>query len=149
METLRKADEGLVLVLERVESTLDQVTREGIFPHAAPSATGIWAGTREGMWTSGFWAGLLWQRAALTGRAEDVATATGWTRRLSPHLNHLTHDIGFVFSSSAVLGWEIGQASECRDLALQAADRLAGMLNPAVGVIPVGEAWMTSPSIAW
>jgi unsaturated chondroitin disaccharide hydrolase len=138
MGTTRTPDEGLTLVLERVESTLDQVARQGIFPHAAPSATGIWEGTREGMWTSGFWAGLLWQRAAQTGRAEDAATATGWTRRLSPHLNHQTHDIGFVFSSSAALGWEIAHVPECRDLALQAADRLAGMANPAVGMIPVG-----------
>jgi len=138
MEKIRTPDEGLALVLERVESTLDQATRQDIFPHAAPSATGVWEGTREGMWTSGFWAGLLWQRATVTHRPEDIATATGWTRRLSPHLNHQTHDIGFVFSSSAVLGWEIGRVPECRDLALQAADRLVGIANPSVGVIPVG-----------
>jgi unsaturated chondroitin disaccharide hydrolase len=138
METLRKPDEALALVLQRVESTLEQVAREDIFPHAAPSSTGIWEGTREGMWTSGFWAGLLWQRAALTGKADDAATATTWTLRLSPHLDTLTHDIGFIFSSSAVLGWEIGRVPACRDLALRAADRLAGMVNPAVGVIPVG-----------
>jgi unsaturated chondroitin disaccharide hydrolase len=138
METMRTPDEGLALVLERVESTLDQVAPQDIFPHAAPSATGIWEGAREGKWTSGFWTGLLWQRAALTGKETDAATATGWTWRLSPHLNHQTHDIGFVFSSSAVLGWEIAGVPECRDLALQAADRLAGMVNPAAGVIPVG-----------
>jgi unsaturated chondroitin disaccharide hydrolase len=134
----RTPEEALALVCERVESTLSQVVREDIFPHAAPSATGVWEGTREGMWTSGFWAGLLWQRAALTGKAEDAAAATAWTLRLSPHLDHQTHDIGFVFSNSAVLGWEIGKDPACRDLALRAADRLAGMVNPAVGVIPVG-----------
>ena len=138
MKDARTPGEALELVMERVESTLAQVTREDIFPHAAPSKTGVWEGTREGMWTSGFWAGLLWHRAALTGKAEDVATATTWTLRLKPHLDHKTHDIGFVFSSSAVLGWEIGRVPECRDLALQAADRLVGMFNDAVGVIPVG-----------
>jgi unsaturated chondroitin disaccharide hydrolase len=134
----RTPDEGLGLVLRRTESTLEQVEREDIFPHAAPSSTGVWEGTREGKWTSGFWAGMLWQRAAMTGRAEDAVTASGWTLRLAPYLAHQTHDIGFVFSSSAVLGWEIGQVPECRDLALLAADRLASMVNPAVGVIPVG-----------
>jgi len=138
MGKTRTPDEGLALLLQRVESTLEQVTRQDIFPHAAPSTTGVWEGTREGMWTSGFWAGLLWQRAAVTGKAEDAATATTWTLRLSPHLDHQTHDIGFVFSSSAVLGWEICRDPACRDLALRAADRLAGMANPAVGVIPVG-----------
>lgn len=138
MEKIRTPDEGLALVLERVESTLVQVTREDIFPHAAPSATGIWEGTREGVWTSGFWPGLLWQWAALTGAREDLAVAAKWALRLEPYLDRQTHDIGFAFSCSAVLGWEIGRVSRCRDLALQAADRLAGMVNPTVGVIPVG-----------
>lgn len=138
MGKIRTPDEGLALVLERVESTLDQVTRADIFPHAAPSATGIWEGRREGMWTSGFWAGLLWQWAALTGAAEDSSVAAKWTLRLAPHLDRQTHDIGFIFSTSAVPGWELGRVSECRDLALQAADRLAAMVNPTVGVIPVG-----------
>ena len=57
---------------------------------------------------------------------------------LSPHLDRKTHDIGFVFASSAVLGWEIGHVAACRDLALTAADRLAGMYHPTAGVIPVG-----------
>ncbi|HXZ43478.1 MAG TPA: hypothetical protein VEH53_01525 [archaeon] len=138
MEKIRTPEDGLALVLERVESTLDQVTRHETFPHAAPSATGIWEGTRDGMWTSGFWAGLLWQWAALTGGAEDSAIAAKWTLRLAPHLDRRTHDIGFIFSSSAIPGWELGRVPQCRDLALQAADRLAGMVNPMVGVIPVG-----------
>jgi unsaturated chondroitin disaccharide hydrolase len=138
MEIKRTPEEGLALAQERVESTLGQVTREEIFPHAAPSASGVWTGTREGTWTSGFWAGLLWQWAAQTGAAEDAAVATKWTLRLVPHLDRHTHDIGFIFSNSAVLGWEFGRVPECRDLALRAADRLAGMVNPTVGVIPVG-----------
>lgn len=138
MQKTRTLEAGLALVCERVGSTLEQVTRGDIYPHAAPSATGVWEGKREGMWTSGFWAGLLWQKAAVTGRREDAETARVWTLRLAPHLDHKTHDIGFVFSISAVLGWEIGRVAACRDLGLQAADRLAGMFNPAAGVIPVG-----------
>lgn len=124
------------LVQERIESTLRQVGEA--FPHAAPSDTGAWETSREGMWSSGFWAGLLWQHAALTGKPEDADRATAWTLRLSPCLDRKTHDIGFVFASSAVLGWEIGRVPACRDLALRAADRLAGMFNPVAGVIPVG-----------
>jgi unsaturated chondroitin disaccharide hydrolase len=134
----RTFEEALSLVRRRVGSTLAQATREDIFPHAAPSATGVWEGSRKGTWTSGFWAGLLWHEAALSGRSEDATTATAWTLRLSTHLDHKTHDIGFVFASSAVLGWEIGHVAACRDLALKAADRLAGMYYPTAGVIPVG-----------
>ena len=115
-----------------------RVAREDIFPHAAPSATREWTGTRQGNWTSGYWAGLLWYEAALSGRAQDADTATAWTLRLAPHLDRKTHDIGFVFSSSAVLGFEIGQVVACRDLALRAAEALAGMDHQAAGVIPTG-----------
>ena len=134
----RTFDEALALSRARVQSTLTQVSRDGIYPHAAPSSTGVWEGTRKGGWTSGFWAGLLWCEAALSGRSEDAEMATKWTLRLAPHLDQKTHDIGFVFSSSAVPGWEIGKVAACRVLALQAADRLAAMFNPKAGVIPVG-----------
>jgi unsaturated chondroitin disaccharide hydrolase len=138
MPTSRTLEEGLALVRQRVATTLAQASRQGIFPHAAPSATGVWEGTSTGVWTSGFWAGLLWQEFALSDRAADAETAKAWTLRLTPHLERKTHDIGFVFASSAVLGWEIGQSEPCRDLALKAADRLTGMVHPAAGVIPVG-----------
>jgi len=117
---------------------LARVEREGIFPHAAPSATGEWTGTKQGNWTSGFRVGLLWYEAALSGRPRDADAAAAWTLRLAPHLDRKTHDIGFVFSNSAVLGAEIGQVAACRDLALRAADALAGMFHRAAGVIPIG-----------
>jgi len=138
MPASRTLEEALLLLRQRVGSTLAQATPADIFPHAAPSSTGVWEGTREGVWTSGFWAGLLWQEAALSGRPESAETAKAWTLRLTPHLARKTHDIGFVFASSAVLGWEIGQSNACRDLGLAAADRLAEMFHPAGGVIPVG-----------
>ena len=55
MSLTRSFDEALELARERIESSLAQVTREDIFPHAAPSATGVWEGTRGGTWSSGFW----------------------------------------------------------------------------------------------
>ncbi len=134
----RNPTEALTLVRQRVRSTLAQVAGRGIFPHAAPSATGEWGGTREGNWTSGFWVGLLWHEAALSGDTQDADVATAWTLRLAPHVHRKTHDIGFVFASSAVLGAEIGGVAACRDLALRAADALAGMFHPAAGVIPIG-----------
>jgi unsaturated chondroitin disaccharide hydrolase len=138
MPVSRTLEEGLALLRQRVASTLAQATRKDAFPHAAPSATGEWEGTRAGVWTSGFWAGLLWHEYALSGRAEDANTARAWTLRVAPHLERKTHDIGFVFASSAVLGWQIGRSDACRDLGLAAADRLAGMFHPTASVIPVG-----------
>ncbi len=134
----RPFEEALRLVWQRIKSILAQVAHDDIFPHAAPCATGIWKGTLAGQWTSGFWAGLLWHEFALSGRGEDRETAEAWTVRLSPHVDRKTHDIGFVFASSAVLGWDIGRSVASRDLGLAAAHQLGGMFNSAAGIIPVG-----------
>ena len=147
MPVTRSLDEALDLARDRIESSLAQVTREDIFPHAAPSATGVWEGSRGGMWSSGFWAGLLWQRAALSGADGAVALATDWTMRLAPLLERRTQDTGFVFSASAIPGWEVGRVTACRDLALSAADRLAALYNPAAGVIAVGSEAEIAPGM--
>jgi unsaturated chondroitin disaccharide hydrolase len=147
MPVTRSFDEALDLARDRIESSLAQVTREDIFPHAAPSATGVWEGTRGGMWSSGFWAGLLWQRAALSGGDGAVALATDWTMRLAPLMERRTQDTGFVFSASAIPGWEVGRVTACRDLALRAADRLAALYNPTAGVIAVGSEAEIAPGM--
>ena len=147
MPVNRSFDEALRLARDRIESTLAQVTREDIFPHAAPSATGVWEGTRGGMWSSGYWPGVLWQRVALSGREEAVALATAWTTRLAPLLDRRTQDTGLVFSASAIPGWEVGRVVACRDLALRAADRLAALYNPAAGVIAVGSEAEIAPGM--
>jgi unsaturated chondroitin disaccharide hydrolase len=147
MPVTRSFEEALDLARERTESTLARVMREEIFPHAAPSATGVWEGSRGGAWSSGFWAGLLWQRAALSGAARAVEVAADWTMRLAPLLERRTHDTGFVFSASAILGWEEGRVPACRDLALRAADRLAALYNPRAGVIAVGSEAEIAPGM--
>ena len=147
MPVTRSLDEALDLARDRIESSLAQVTRENIFPDVAPSATGVWQGSQGGMWSSGFWAGLLWQRAALSGEDGAVALATDWTMRLAPLLERRTQDTGFVFSASAIPGWEVGRVTACRDLALRAADRLAALYNPAAGVIAVGSEAEIAPGM--
>ena len=53
MPVTRSFDEALELARDRIESSLAQVTREDIFPHAAPSTTGVWGGSQREMWSSG------------------------------------------------------------------------------------------------
>jgi unsaturated chondroitin disaccharide hydrolase len=97
-------------------------------------------------WTSGFWAGALWQAAAL-----ERGPFRAWA--LSATLQHLgyehtpTHDVGFMYGQSSLNAYEAlcqrGRRDVCRQLkrsVIEAADelvRLAGT-NRKAGTIPTG-----------
>jgi len=53
MPASRTLEEALLLLRQRVGSSLDQATRADIFPHAAPSSTGVWEGTARGCGPAG------------------------------------------------------------------------------------------------
>jgi unsaturated chondroitin disaccharide hydrolase len=108
------------------------------FPHAAAPASGAWSGEPAGNWTSGYWVGLCLRAADRTGHREVRDYAIERALRLASHTESKTHDIGFIFSHSAVLGWERTRDPALRALALRAADSLAGMFHPRAEVIPVG-----------
>jgi unsaturated chondroitin disaccharide hydrolase len=81
-------------------------------------------------WTGGFVAGQLW----LVG---SEARAAAVTALLAPRAAlPTTHDLGFLFWPSAMLGWLRTGATELRDLALQAAASLVARALPS-GVIQV------------
>jgi unsaturated chondroitin disaccharide hydrolase len=124
-------------LLERVRTTRDQVGTT-FFPHAADPLTGAWRGEPAGNWTSGYWVGLCLRAADRTEDQALRAYAVGRTLDLSPHAESRTHDIGFIFFHSAVLGWERTQDPTLRALALRAAKGLAAMFHPRAEVIPVG-----------
>jgi unsaturated chondroitin disaccharide hydrolase len=81
-------------------------------------------------WTGGFVAGQLW----LAGRHDEAAAVT---ELLAPRAAQpTTHDLGFLFWPSAVLGHLVTGESRYRDLALQAASSLMERACPS-GVIQV------------
>ncbi|HET7340216.1 MAG TPA: hypothetical protein VFL90_02050, partial [Methylomirabilota bacterium] len=108
------------------------------FPHAADGTTGRWASKPGGVWTDGFWVGLCWLAYRLTADARYRDWGLEWTERLRGREATQTHDIGFLFYYSAVLGWPITGAPLLRDLGLACADRLVAMWHPRARVIPVG-----------
>jgi unsaturated chondroitin disaccharide hydrolase len=81
-------------------------------------------------WTGGFVAGQLW----LAGRHDEAAAVTDL---LSPRAAQATtHDLGFLFWPSAVLGHVAGGEKGYRELALRAAKSLTERVLPS-GVIQV------------
>ncbi|WP_309122659.1 glycoside hydrolase family 88 protein [Paenibacillus sp.] len=117
-------------------------------PHVAKE--GIYDDARLDWWTSGFWPGMLWIAADLTGDAAYREAA--WTydermERLFLEPNRFHHDVGFQFLPTAVLKHRLTGDEDGRRRGLFAANVLAGRYNAAGGFL---RAWndVADPS-AW
>ena len=73
-------------------------------------------------WLAGFWTGLLWLTYATT-RDDEVK---GYAMSLLPSFEarldrriHITHDLGFLFSTSARAQWQLIGDLAARDLVLK------------------------------
>lgn len=85
-----------------------------------------WTLSRRGSWLGGFWAGLWWRRAAVTGSAADHALAGIWSERLQPMLQETSINRSFVFWYGAAIGdREFGGSQAVRRLAAQAVRSIA------------------------
>ncbi|HEX5813779.1 MAG TPA: glycosyl hydrolase, partial [Methylomirabilota bacterium] len=122
-------------ILSRIDETA--ATMRPAFPHAADSATGRWEAKPGGVWTDGFWVGLCWLAYGLSGAERYREWGLEWAARLRGREQTKTHDIGFLFHYSTVLGWAVTREPWLRDLALACADRLVAMWHPKARVIPV------------
>lgn len=125
-------DDALDLALMRV----DRIAREcADFPHI--TARGRWQTTPDGVWTGGFWAGLLWLEFRQSRSAEARRRAVAFTERLLPRAHDTrNHDLGFMFFPSAIEGWKLTGDVRYRDSAIAAARSLASQFNEAGGFIP-------------
>jgi unsaturated chondroitin disaccharide hydrolase len=84
-----------------------------------------------GHWVDGFWVGLLWLAHGHTGDGRFERAAREWAERLAWLRESVaTHDLGFIFGLSHVLGAQLtGDGSLCAN-ALQAAGTLIRRYNP-------------------
>lgn len=82
-------------------------------------------------WVDGFWTGQLWLAYAHTQNTEFEAAARRWTGELA-HVKEttLTHDLGFIFYLSNVLGYRITEDEDLLSDALHAAETFTRRYNP-------------------
>jgi unsaturated chondroitin disaccharide hydrolase len=148
--TLRRASNLIIssapaaLLLHRL-AELHARLKPGQFPIGADRRNRLHLG-RPTYWTTGFWPGALWQAAELVGRPFDR-----WA--LSATLHHFgyerepTHDVGFMYGQSSLLGWEAlcqkprasrALCARLRRSVLAAADELRALAatDPGNGLIP-------------
>ncbi|QBE66999.1 glucuronyl hydrolase [Pseudoduganella lutea] len=93
-------------------------------------------------WTSGFWTGMLWTAYELTGatafRQAAASQLPSFAWRLAKRVQIDHHDLGFLYTLSAIAAWRITGDPEARRIALQAADCLMQRYLPGAGII---QAW--------
>jgi unsaturated chondroitin disaccharide hydrolase len=128
----RGRQEALNWALHLIKCSLD--VEEG-FPHITRNAR--WQRTPDGGWTGGFWVGLLWLAYRLTGETRFASAARARVHRLEPHIEaeDADFDLGFLFYTSAALGYQITGDRSLRDIALRAADRMLSFMHPHANLI--------------
>lgn len=129
----------LAFALDKIDQNLH---RFGLrFP--APSSV---AGTYEVIdnveWTNGFWTGMLWLASDVSGqsRPREIAMAhlDSYEHRLAARVNIDHHDLGFLYSLSAVAASMRTADVRATTIGLRAATVLLGRYLPVAGVI---QAW--------
>lgn len=123
-------------IADAVNKTKQNLARHrGQFPHITQGGavkSYKWGGNDD--WIEGFYAGMVWLSYEYTGdRGLLEATASQlrqFRQRMDDDvaLNH--HDIGFLYSPSAMAGWIVTGDEPARRLALDAADRLVRRWRP-------------------
>ncbi|MEU1329590.1 sugar ABC transporter permease [Streptomyces sp. NPDC005865] len=133
--TRARAEAALSSLLDRAALTHAQVG--GRFPLFAEPGTDRWTTSRRGSWTGGFWAGLLWLRARVTGDAADREAATRCTGRLAAMVDADTVTRGLIFWYGTALA-DDPAAKALRD---RAAHAVLASYEPELGLVPWGSAF--------
>ena len=108
----------------------------------ATSSSGKWQQTPVNDWTSGFFAGTLWQLYSFTKNPLLKTRAIRWTLPLTAiPQGAYTHDLGFQYNSSFANAYRITGDERFRIPAMTAARLLANRFNPVVGAIKSWD-WM-------
>ena len=120
--------------IARVRSNLQTLTD---FPEL--TRDGQWTLVPGGGWVGGHWTGLIWLAYAHTHDPALLAAARAWTERLAPRQYDLgTHDLGFLFELSYILGNKLTNDEALKAPAVQAARSLIQRFNGKGGFI---QAW--------
>lgn len=119
------ASQALAFSIGRISQNMIQLPD---FPEY--TCSGRWVFAEDGGWVGGHWAGLLWLAYAYTGDREIERQARQWAARLrARQYDTTTHDLGFLFELSHVLGANITGDATLKSPALQAARTLALRFN--------------------
>jgi len=119
-------------VSQAIEFSTQKVRQNMLSLNSFPERTenGIWVCAQNGGWVGGHWVGLLWLAFACTHEDNFERAARDWAARLAPRQNDdSTHDLGFLFELSHVVGFQLTGDIALRLPALNAARTLCKRFN--------------------
>lgn len=137
--TKRWVEQELEFVLARIDENMKEFS--DAFP--SPSSENLMYEAWENVeWTPGFWTGMIWLAYEYTGKKRYLdgveRLMPTFERRLIENTTLDTHDIGFIYSLSAMAGYCLRGKGEDRQLVVQAANRLLERYSCKTGII---QAW--------
>jgi unsaturated chondroitin disaccharide hydrolase len=117
--------EALAYSLELIRQNQTRLTS---FPELTKD--GQWVCVDDGGWVGGHWVGLLWLAYTHTNDKTLAVDARKWAVKLAPRQHDTTtHDLGFLFELSHVLGAMLTEDASFKAPALQAAYTLTRRFN--------------------
>lgn len=139
MEKLEWLQEEIEFAVNKVRKNLK--TFQETVPPAA--SEGLVYPEEENIdWTASFWVGMLFLAKELTNSTGFDATIekqmASFKHRLENKIELETHDIGFLYSLSAVADYQVNKHETSKKLAIQAADLLMERYSPTAQII---QAW--------
>lgn len=136
-------DRALLVASRNMRRATDQLDPANGYPRAT-RADGTWELAAPTQWTSGFFAGSLWQMYELTRNQSWLPQAKRWTDGLEANATRTnTHDLGFLIFDSFGQGLRFTGDSHYRDVIMTASRSLATRYSPVVHAI---KSWDTEQS---
>jgi len=133
-------DRALTKALKTIKAKIPHFPA-GSYPPAASTGQ-IYQPIPNTDWTSSFWTGQLWLAYELTGDRKFLQAAQShlpdYRKRLDTRTATDHHDLGFLYSLSAVAEYKVTGNPEARATALKAADLLMLRFFEKAGII---QAW--------
>ena len=119
--------------LEKVTYMLEKL--HGDFPHITEK--GKWHTNANGHWTGGFWTGLLWLKALYgENSGEQKVAALNQVKKLAVRMrDNKTHDMGFIFGPSCVMGNHIQPKEQLVEMARAGAHNMEDLFEEKVGLV--------------
>lgn len=127
--------EALHYSIEQTRKNAGQLTS---FPELT-YPDGTWFTVDDGGWVGAHWTGLLWLAYVHTQDLEIEQCARAWTERLAPRaFDTTTHDLGFLFELSHLLGYKFTGDAKFKAPVIQASKTLIRRFNTKGGFF---QAW--------
>ena len=123
-------------IKERFSKLLDFPVDSVLIPRSMDLSSGVVKKVKSKDWTSGFFAGNLWQIYSLTGDVRFKEKAILWNAFIEKEkFNNTTHDMGFKVYCSFGKGLKVKDNAKYKNIIVKSAQTLVTRFDTKIGAI--------------